>query len=62
MHLIIKKGLNKAQDNAFVVETLQEICFHTLKLIDSTYPSPIWDKSSESYARALAQYFMSDCS
>ena len=46
--------LNNASDNQFIVETLQEIDFHTLKLINSTYPSTISDKSSVSYARALA--------
>ena len=41
--------------NALFVETLLEIGFHTLSLINSTYPSTIWDKSSASYARSLAK-------
>ena len=41
------------------VETVQEIGFHTLILMNSTYPSTIWDKSSTSYARVLEQYSMS---
>jgi hypothetical protein len=38
----------------FVVETLPYIGFHTLSLMNSTYLSTIWDKSSASYARTLA--------
>ena len=60
MHKIVKKRLNEAWTNTFFVETLQEIGFHTLSLMNSTYPSTIWDKSSASYARTLAQYSMSD--
>ena len=41
------------------MEYLQEICFQTLRLRISTYPSTIWDKSSASYARTLANYSMS---
>ena len=43
----------------FCVETLQEIAFHTLSLMNFAYPSTIYDKSSASYACALAQYSMS---
>ena len=39
----------------FFVEALQENGFHTLSLMNSTYPSTIWDKSSMSYARVLAK-------
>jgi hypothetical protein len=39
----------------FFVETLLDIGFHTLSLMNSTYPSIIWDKSSASYANALAK-------
>jgi hypothetical protein len=42
----------------FFVETLLEIGFHTLSLMNSTYPSTIWNKSSASYARMLAKYSM----
>ena len=31
-----------------------------LSLMDSSYPSTIWDNTSVSYANALAQYSMSD--
>ena len=41
------------------VETLQEIGFHTLSLMNSTYPSTIWDKSSASYAHTLVLYSVS---
>ena len=41
--------------NAYLVETLQEIGFHTNILIISTYPSTIWDKSLASYAHTLTQ-------
>ena len=34
-----------AWNNAFIVESLQEINFHTMCLINSTYPSTILDKS-----------------
>ena len=37
--------------DAFFVETLLEIGFHTSSLMNSTYPSTIWDKSSASFAR-----------
>jgi hypothetical protein len=49
------KRLNEAYNNAFCVETLLEIGFHTLSLMNSTYSSTICDKSSVSYARALAK-------
>ena len=39
----------------FYVETLLYISFHTLILMNSTNPSTIWDRSSTSYARALAK-------
>ena len=35
------------------VDTLQEIVFKTLSLINSPYPSTILDKSSTSYARTV---------
>ena len=38
----------------FCVEVLLDIGFHTLSLMNSTYPSTIWDKSRPSYARAFA--------
>ena len=41
------------------VETIHKIGFHTMSLMNSTYSSTIWDKSSVSYARALAQYSVS---
>ena len=34
------------------METLQEIWFHSLSLMNSTYPSTIWDKLSASLARS----------
>ena len=34
---------------------LLDIGFHTLSLINSTYPSTIWDKSSARDVRALAK-------
>ena len=44
--------LNKAWKHVFFcVETLLTNGFHTLSLMNSTYPSTIWDKSSVSYAR-----------
>ena len=47
-------------NEAFFVETHLDISFHTFRLINSTYPSTIWDKSSASYARALAKNSVSD--
>jgi hypothetical protein len=47
--------LNEAWNNAFFAETILDIGFHTLSLMNSTYPSTIWGKSSASYARALAK-------
>ena len=55
----MKKRLIKAWNNAFSVETFQDIGFHTLTMVNSTYPSTIWEKSSASYAHMLAQYSMS---
>jgi hypothetical protein len=43
----------------FFAETLPDIGFHTFSLMNSTYPSTIWDKSSASYAHALAKYSVS---
>jgi hypothetical protein len=43
--------LNEALNSAFFEETLLDIGFHTLSLINST----IWDKSSASYACTLAK-------
>ena len=37
--------------NAFSAETLQEIGFHIIILMTSTFLSTIWDKSSASYGR-----------
>ena len=51
--------LNEAWNNAFFVETLPHFGFHTFSIMNSTYPSTIWDKSSASYARALAKYSVS---
>ena len=48
--------LNEAWFNAFFVETLLDIGFHTLSLINST----IWEKSSASYAHALAKNSVDD--
>ena len=42
------------------METLQEIGFHTISLMYSTYPSTIWGKSSTSFAHTLVQDSMSD--
>jgi hypothetical protein len=36
-----EERLNEAGTNAFFVETVQEIGFHTLSLMNSTYPSTI---------------------
>ena len=36
-------------------EILLDIGFHILSLMNSTYPSTIWDKSSASYAHMLAK-------
>jgi hypothetical protein len=47
--------LNETRNNAIFLEILQENGFHTLNLMNSTYPSTIWDKSSASYARVLAK-------
>ena len=55
----MKKMLNNALNNAFVVETIHGIGFHTISLMISTFPSTICDKSSASYARTLAQYSVS---
>jgi hypothetical protein len=41
------------------VNILQEIAFRKLSLMNSTFSSTILDKSSASYARALAEYSMS---
>ena len=41
------------------MENILDIGFHTLIFMNSTYPSTFWDKSSASYARALAKYSMS---
>jgi hypothetical protein len=43
--------LNQAWNNAFFVENLLDIGLHTLSLMNSTYPSTIWEKYSASYAR-----------
>ena len=51
--------LDKACNYAFIVKTSLCIGFHTLNLMDSTYPSTIWDKSSASYAHALEKYSVS---
>ena len=51
--------LNEASSNALYAETLQDICCHTLNLMNSTYPSAIWEKSSASYARVLAKNYVS---
>jgi hypothetical protein len=37
------------------VDTLLDIGFHILSLLNSTYPSTIRDKSSASYAHALTK-------
>ena len=52
--------LNEASNNALFAENLLDIGFHTLSLMNSTYPSTIWNKSSGSFARALAKNFVSD--
>ena len=44
----------------FFEETLPDIGLHTFSLINSTYSSTIWVKSSASYARALAKYSVSE--
>jgi hypothetical protein len=59
-HQIMKIRLNEAWNSPFLVETLPKIGFHTLSLMNSTYPSTIWDKSSASFAHAIAQYSMSE--
>jgi hypothetical protein len=51
--------LNEALNNALFAETLLDIGFNTLNLMNSTYPSTIWDKSSASYAHALVKYSVS---
>ena len=51
---------NKAWNNAFFVETIQESGFHTLTLMNSTYPSTIWDKSYASYVSALRKNSVSE--
>ena len=53
------KILYEAWNKFFLVETLLDIGFHTLSLMNSTYPSTIWDKSSASYTRTLAKNSMS---
>jgi hypothetical protein len=60
MHWIVKKMTNKAWNTAAFLENLQEMCFHTLSFINSTYPSTIWHKSSANYAPALAQSSVSE--
>ena len=40
------KILHKAQNNAISLETIPEICFHTLILLNSTYSSTIWSGSA----------------
>ena len=52
--------LKTTRNSACFVETLLDIGFHTLSLMNSTLPSTIWDKASASYARALAKYSMSE--
>jgi hypothetical protein len=49
------KMLNEAWNNAILSETLLDIGFNTLSLMNSTYPSTIWDTSTTSYAHALAK-------
>ena len=58
MHYIVKKMLNKAWDNAFIVDTIQEIGLNTLSLMNSTYLARIQDKFSASYGSMLPQYSM----
>ena len=43
----------------FFAETHLDIGFHNLSLMNSMYPSTIWDKSSASYARAFTENSMS---
>ena len=43
------------------LQILQKIAFRNLNLMNSTFSSTIWDKSSASYACALAKYSMSEC-
>ena len=47
--------VNEAWNNAFFAESHLNIGFHTLSLMNSTYPSTISDKSSASYASALVK-------
>jgi hypothetical protein len=54
------KCLIGLETRLFFAESLPDIGFHTLSLMNSTYPSTIWDKSSASYARALAKNSVSD--
>jgi hypothetical protein len=44
----------------FLAETLPDIGFKTLSLMNSKYPSTIWEKSSVSYAHALAKNSVSE--
>jgi hypothetical protein len=44
----------------FFAETLLEIGFYTLSSKNSTYPYTLWDKSSASYACALAKNSVSE--
>jgi hypothetical protein len=53
---MLKRGLKQC----FFEEMILDIGFHTFSYINSTYPSTIWDKSSASYARALAKNSVSD--
>ena len=43
-----------------VLKTLQEMAFHSLSLVNSTYPCRIWENSFTSYARTLAENSMSE--
>jgi hypothetical protein len=44
----------------FFAETIRDIGVHTLRLMNSTYPSTIGDKSCASIARALAKNSVSE--
>jgi hypothetical protein len=39
----MKKSLNKVPNDVLLVETLQEMGFHTMSLRNSKYPSTIWN-------------------
>jgi hypothetical protein len=41
----------------FLFKTLLEIGFHTLSLINSTYPSTIWDKSNRELRSRAREVF-----